>query len=52
MASGQAFSMLEVDGGPEVWVSELDIADAFNALELPECLRELFGQLARRRALR
>ena len=43
LATGHAFSSLEVDAGPGVWLGGVDIADAFYAIELPQDFRDLFA---------
>ena len=43
LASGQAFSSLEVDGSPPIWLGGVDIAGAFYQIELPSELRDMFG---------
>lgn len=39
LATGSAFSRLEVDRGPAIEVGGVDIKDAFYRIELPEELR-------------
>ena len=43
LATGASLAELEVDAGPPLYVGEVDIADAFYAIELPEWLRAYFG---------
>ena len=43
LATGAAFSQIEVDQGPPIEVAGVDIADAFYAIELPHEFRDLFA---------
>ena len=43
LATGAAFSQIEVGQGPPIEVAGVDIADAFYAIELPHEFRDLFA---------
>ena len=43
LASGGAFSGIEVDEGEPVWVSGVDISNAFYAIGLPDYFKQFFG---------
>ena len=43
LATGASLGSIEVDSGERVWLGQVDIADAFYTILLPEFLRRLFA---------